>query len=65
VSGDHFCTKRTVTLTLGNLSVTIVDENPSDPTIWGIGDQIQQALAGLGFHHQNIDDLFRKDKEDA
>ena len=54
---------RSVTLTNDTISCTVTEDPEQDITIWGYVTLIKQALVGVGFHPENVDDLFSGDEE--
>ena len=54
---------RNITLVNDTLSCTVTEDPVHDITIWGYATLIKQALVGIGFHPENVDDLFAGDEE--
>jgi len=51
-----------VTLTVDGVTATIANEHPLEgPTISEVGDILRQALLGVGFHPDNVKDLFAEE----
>lgn len=50
--------KRSVTLSNDGITCTVTEEPVQNINIWGYVTLIKQALVGVGFHPENVDDLF-------
>lgn len=53
---------RSITLVNDTLSCTVTEDPVQDITIWGYATLIKQALVGIGFHPENVDDLFNDEE---
>jgi hypothetical protein len=62
---------RSITLTEGGFTCVVTEDPAQDLTIRGWECLIRQALVGVGFHPESVDDLFNEEnawitqKEDA
>lgn len=53
---------RSVTIVNGGITCTIIEDPVENEDIWGLATLIRQAVVGVGFHPDNVDDLISDDQ---